>query len=299
MADVTVPEPFPIFKVANRYLLYDINTVTYIRREHHICGVLIGNIPQANQQNIFSGIPLELMLEEARLLAEKGHTYIVDDVAAHKRGLKNLDTEEKTKYMHNLDREGFDAAIAVQRQAEEKKMKHFQKVGRGVKKGRSDEVFNHDGSEASDKYELFDSPRASPLPAPSTSKTVQPLLITPTTSSPLFQGYQNKSLAKIPEVPSSYPLFSHLHSKGYFISPGLRFGCQYLVYPGDPLRFHSHFLAVAYEWDEEIDLLDIVGGGRLGTGVKKGYLVGGVEPKEEDSQRSKSVRTLCFEWAAM
>lgn len=77
--------------------------------------------------------------------------------------------------------------------------------------------------------------------------------------------------------------------------PGLRFGCSYSCYPGDPLRFHSHFLAVAYRWDEEIKLLDIVGGGRLGTGVKKGYVIGGVDP--DDGQ--DGVRTFCFEWAAM
>jgi tRNA-splicing endonuclease subunit Sen34 len=87
-----------------------------------------------------------------------------------------------------------------------------------------------------------------------------------------------------------------LHSKGYFLSPGLRFGCQYVVYPGDPLRFHSHFLAVAADWDQEIDLMDIVGGGRLGTGVKKGYLIGGVEPGPE---KEGEVRTFSVEWAVM
>ena len=64
--------------------------------------------------------------------------------------------------------------------------------------------------------------------------------------------------------PRSYSLFAYLHRKGYFLSPGLRFGCQYLVYPGDPLRFHSHFLASGVGWDEEMNLMDIVGGGRLG-----------------------------------
>jgi len=50
------------------------------------------------------------------------------------------------------------------------------------------------------------------------------------------------------------------------MTPGLRFGCHYTVYPGDPLRFHSHFLATGADWDEEFDLLDIVGGGRLVLG---------------------------------
>ena len=100
-------------------------------------------------------------------------------------------------------------------------------------------------------------------------------------------------------MPNSYPLFAHLHTNGYFLTPGLRFGCQYCAYPGDPLRFHSHFLATAYGWDDEIDLLDIVGGGRLGTGVKKGYLVGGIQPEDESAEAERKVRAFCLEWAVM
>ena len=62
-------------------------------------------------------------------------------------------------------------------------------------------------------------------------------------------------------------------------------------------------------WDEEIALLDLVGGGRLGTGVKKGWLVGGVEEKvlgvggkvREGEERGGGgkVRTFCVEWGGM
>ena len=96
-----------------------------------------------------------------------------------------------------------------------------------------------------------------------------------------------------------------------------------MVYPGDPLRFHSHFLAVGYGWEEEIELLSLVGGGRLGTGVKKGFLVGGkvekgevvveggekdVEAVGEGMEQGKSegagegreeVRCFCIEWGGM
>ena len=86
------------------------------------------------------------------------------------------------------------------------------------------------------------------------------------------------------------------------------------MYPGDPLRFHSHFLANGLGWDEEIGLLDLVGGGRLGTGVKKGWLVGGrVEVEggggdgveggdhggDADGAREGKVRTFCIEWGGM
>lgn len=102
-----------------------------------------------------------------------------------------------------------------------------------------------------------------------------------------------------PVNPSAYALYKHLHAHSYFLSPGLRFGCQYTAYPGDPLRFHSHFLCRGYAWDEEIDLLDLVGGGRLGTGVKKGYLVGGTEVVEGPSVEEGEVRTFCIEWGGM
>lgn len=79
-----------------------------------------------------------------------------------------------------------------------------------------------------------------------------------------------------------------------------------MAYPGDPLRFHSHFLCRSYGWEEEIDLLDLVGGGRLGTGVKKGFMIGGVERAEEgegvedgEGEGEGEVRTFCIEWGGM
>lgn len=80
--------------------------------------------------------------------------------------------------------------------------------------------------------------------------------------------------------------------------PGLRFGSNFNVYPGDPLRFHAHFLANAYEFDEEISLLDLIGGGRLSTGVKKSFLIGGEDP-EADSESGRKMRTFSIEWGGM
>lgn len=47
--------------------------------------------------------------------------------------------------------------------------------------------------------------------------------------------------------------------------------------------------------------MDIVGGGRLGTGVKKGWLFGGRMPGggEDGDGDEGSMRTFSVEWAAM
>jgi len=300
MSEQTVTEPLPIFAVAGNYFLYDVDTVIHIRRHHNMCGVLIGNIPQANQQNIFSGIPLQLMPEEARLLAENGHGYIVDDTPVHLHGMQDMSLEERQKFRDLLDKQGFEAARALRKQAQAKKELGLMKQHQRMNAKASAEKGNDRNQEETDSL-LFDTPAtSSPSTDPSqTSKDLKLQLITPTTSYPPLTLDPFGRSNNLPTVPNSYPLFVHLHSKGYFMTPGLRFGCQYSTYPGDPLRFHSHFLATGYDWDDEINLLDIVGGGRLGTGVKKGYLIGGVEPEDGSEEAERKVRTFCFEWAAM
>ncbi|USP75987.1 uncharacterized protein yc1106_03261 [Curvularia clavata] len=150
---------------------------------------------------------------------------------------------------------------------------------------------------------LFE-PVPAPSPEPSTkSSTVkgvagQKHYVTPTTSYPPLAAPAKETAAPPPKVPDSYPLFRYLHSKGYYAMPGLRFGCHYNVYPDDPLRYHSHFAATGLGWDQKFELLDIVGGGRLGTGTKKAYMVGGEDP-EIDADEKEPVRAFSVEWAAL
>ncbi|KAF1966012.1 SEN34 subunit of tRNA-splicing endonuclease [Bimuria novae-zelandiae CBS 107.79] len=264
-----VQEPFPISYVAGRYLLFDPPTVAYARRTYNITGVLIGTIPNLSQQNIFLGIPLELTPEEARVLVEQDHAYIVDDAAIHREGFLEMSREDRLAYLQDMDEKGAEISRNVVRRANEKTERALQAKGlRAIK--RSDE------SQASDTGSLLFDEDGFPSPVVAApEKKAEPTYITPTTSCPPLHKPRPSPALGLPEVPKSFPMFRYLHSKGYFMMPGLRFGCHYSVYPGDLLRYHSHFLATGLDWDEEFDLLDIVGGGRLGTGVKKAYLIGG------------------------
>lgn len=325
----TVDVPIPVYKLAHRYLLYDANAVTHLRREHNISGVLIGTLPQASQQNVFLGLPLELMPEEARWLVEQKIGYIVDDVAAHKRNFmgNSLNPEERHAYQAALRKQGLAAANDQNKKSNDRKKAALKKLGTENWNDIPDDMLkpvtprnrraaqNKDntsiaaGNGADDDDVLFASP-ANSFPAKAilsqtssngSAASPEPYGVTPTTSYPPLQalGSSSEEDSRLPRVPKSYPLYKHLHEKEYFMAPGLRFGCQYMAYPGDPLRFHSHFLCNGMDWDEEFDLLDLVGGGRLGTGVKKGFLVGGEEPRCEEESGSKEVRTFCIEWGGM
>ena len=291
--------PFPIFKLSSkveRYMLYDIDTVTWLRRSHHILGVLVGTLPQAPQQNVFLGLPLELMAEEARLLLEKDLAYLVNDLKNHEKGI----TRNKRKaFMQDLANEGEKAAEAAQKKRTENTEKAMRKLRLSSTPIReltpdTPEPRTFGDPMVDDESFFASPPESKPKPTSQTTTLDQDAwTITPTTSDPPFSSPKGTNEGQLPKVQaSSYAVFKHLHARGYYMSPGLRFGCQYMAYPGDPLRFHSHFLAVGLDWDEELDLMDIIGGGRLGTGVKKGFLISGIQP-------DKTVRTLCIEWAGM
>ena len=332
MTAITVPEPFPIFRLAHRYLLYDANTVSYIRREYNICGVLIGGLPQAPQQNVFLGLPLELMPEEARLLVEKGVAHIVDDVRSHKRAFLDdgLSTEEKRAYQASMRRQGLGAAREVTKRAGERKRVALKKkvdaenwndvpeemlkpanerkrAARRTEINQKDKGTTEDGSEGLLALSTSSSqPERSSDSVDGTMAGPEPYAVTPTTSYPPLQPSSKQAEQRIGahEASQSYHLFKQVHEQGYFLAPGLRFGCQYMAYPGDPLRFHSHFLCNGMDWDQEFDLLDLVGGGRLGTGVKKGFLIGGLEEASGDAKRHAEtkdggVRAFCIEWGGM
>ena len=305
--------PFPISCVSasiRRYMLFDINIISWLRRNHRILGVLIGTLPQIPQQSVFLGLPLQLMSEEARLLVEKGLAYLVHDQEEHEQVTTTEMARPGSAYTSALVNEGLEAAAASERKKTASKQKAISKtkdIGT-PKKTRDAESAN--GALANDNEDMDPAPSLNGFSTSAKDKEdeaqhdkISPWSVIPSTADTLFTCRRPEADLPMPSVHRpSYALFKHLHARGFFQSPGLRFGCQYMVYPGDPLRFHSHFLAIGADWDEELDLLDLVGGGRLGTGVKKGFLLGG-RPQGSIGLSENDVRdcarVFCIEWGGM
>jgi len=100
---------------------------------------------------------------------------------------------------------------------------------------------------------------------------------------------QVESLHVPPAEGIMYRVYEYLHEHGYWMSPGLRFGCEYSAYPGDPLRYHSHFMVHVEKEGEEVEMLILVGGGRVATQTRKAWMLAG----EVDGE----VRVFSIEWA--
>eukprot|EP01104_Vermistella_antarctica_P007241 TRINITY_DN17_c0_g1_i2.p1 TRINITY_DN17_c0_g1~~TRINITY_DN17_c0_g1_i2.p1 ORF type:complete len:244 (+),score=49.50 TRINITY_DN17_c0_g1_i2:522-1253(+) len=74
-----------------------------------------------------------------------------------------------------------------------------------------------------------------------------------------------------------YRVFVDLWSRGYYLSPGSKFGGDFLVYPGDPLVYHAHFVIMVRKWADKLTCSELIVFGRLGVTVKKCPVIAGVK----------------------
>ncbi|KAH3670871.1 hypothetical protein OGAPHI_000582 [Ogataea philodendri] len=107
------------------------------------------------------------------------------------------------------------------------------------------------------------------------------------------------------EIYRTYCVFKKLKQYGQFILPGLRFGGKFVSYPGDPLKYHSHFIVNTKNYySDKLDLMELTKGGRLATNVKKIWLLAGEKGisrnhKDGLSFLKQETRTVLFsiEWS--
>lgn len=278
MATDATSAKIPIHVSGERGLIFDIKDVKRLREEFHVCGTLIGILPQIPQQNVFQGLPLELMPEEIRFLIDEcDAAYLVDDGPVHElAALSFLDDDREALQKHRKE----VANAQVEKHQQLVMLKRQQAIEKKASKEKSIDKKNSSvvipaSSESGTFYSIDTYTTQTPSNLPSYDlyearyHTDVPVKLTASNNSvrkPL-------PVVRLPKQ-TAYDMYTHLQGKEYYLSPGLRFGGQFLAYPGDPLRYHSHHIAIGYGWNEKFNVLDVVGGGRLGTAVKKCWYVG-------------------------
>lgn len=72
---------------------------------------------------------------------------------------------------------------------------------------------------------------------------------------------------------AKYIVFHDLRDKGYVVSPGIKFGCDFAVYEQGPGIDHAPYLVQVYRSTDEMTATSIVLAGRLATTVKKQFIL--------------------------
>ncbi|KAM3921095.1 tRNA-splicing endonuclease subunit Sen34 isoform 2-T2 [Leptodactylus fuscus] len=247
-----------------------------IREEHGLVGNLVGALVRKPRQNTRLGLPLQLLLEEARLLVEIGAARLLHHCVAEQESSMCEDeadastaVDEKEAYaqfLHHSYEEQWKLALQEKKRILEglsgriAKDRCKRKRQRVEQEGPIKELLNLE--------QTFSYPKEAMMVQIPTARlrpdNVEEVDIQESSEWP-YPGQKNHE--------ARYRVFRDLWQKGYYITSGGKFGGDFLVYPGDPMRFHAHYIAICLPQEEEIALSDIITAGRLGTNVKKTVLL--------------------------
>lgn len=89
---------------------------------------------------------------------------------------------------------------------------------------------------------------------------------------------------------AKYMVFHNLRERGYIVTPGIKFGCDFAVYERGPGIDHAPYLVEVYREDDVLTATGIVLAGRLATTVKKQFIL--AIPKTKASK----VDYVGFDW---
>lgn len=235
------------------------------------------------------------MDEEAVLLVEEGVAVLVDDPNAHfepSAGQVTQWTKQNPPHASNSNR--------VAKKPSENRNSQLSEAALEKRRARQQKR----NAEIATSEDLFHVPQESAQPEDPSQSDTQLLITRSSSSFPWYQPGQHSystldaaSSAGIWTYPST-PMqrarcaaFRHLWSQGYFLGIGIKFGGDFLVYPGDPLRYHSHFCATVHFKSDPLRPLEIVAHGRLGTGTRKSHLICSWD------QETQKIECFSIEWA--
>lgn len=75
------------------------------------------------------------------------------------------------------------------------------------------------------------------------------------------------------EFDLKYEVYRNLRNQELIVSPGVKYGCDFVVYNEGPGLDHAPFLVSVRSKEEEITATEIVKAGRLATTVRKRFII--------------------------
>ena len=84
-----------------------------------------------------------------------------------------------------------------------------------------------------------------------------------------------------------YQVYVDLRERGYVVTPGIKYGCDFAVYEDGPGIDHAPYVVQITDSDDELSAAEIVKNGRLATTVRKSFILAII---------NKDIRYLEFNW---
>jgi len=302
-------------------LMFDANEVCELRKNERICGHLTGSLANSARQNVFFGVPLLVSNEEAKLLESHQVADIFErspnnclnesllaeinkdhDNYLRKDHQNQLDfcKQKRLKELNTLKdkiiigkrkkiQSKIDATNKEETLSDAKKPEELSKL-----KMELDCLENTVIKEQQDKINKDFASQSTTIQFNVELHVKTPEYLERTSNASLCN---EKFLTITPELDYKYFIYEYLWSRGFYLTSGAKFGGHYLVYSGDPLRYHSSFILLCIRNRSEFEairLRQLITFGRLATNVKKTYLIAYCD---KNGGKLNRILFTCINWA--
>lgn len=234
-------------------LVWNVEDAHRLRSEHRIVGNFIGCLPSLPRQDQMLGLPMELMTEEVFHLVTRGIVKIVEF-----KQLYHPAEEQHKQKREDMHKASFsDQEISFK----EERIKQLKQMADKIIEGKRRKTNCIVDGDLVLQEEIKKIPKMS-----------EDLMMIQIFTRP-FWKCQGEAADYTINQTLRCRVFSDLWEKGYYITAGEKFGGDFLVYPGDPFKFHSHYIAVCVDEHQLLTPYFLIQKGRLGTNVKKTVLL--------------------------
>ncbi|RWS09696.1 tRNA-splicing endonuclease subunit Sen34-like protein [Dinothrombium tinctorium] len=244
------------------------------RRDYRIVGTFIGSLPLYNHQNTQLGLPLQLLPEEAKILLDENVCEIVK--------VEYFDNKQLSEKLDEYTKRTFEEykQLLIKEKQEELKRKADEILEAKRKKNRKsknlianknqfiNEEINHISNFTLESFpqQLF-------------------------TKCP-WNDYLQVIEWNYPQTKNEkfkFQVYLDLWRKGHYITNGFKFGCDYLVYEGDPCICHAKYMLICKLPDEELSAFNFLIFGRLSGQVNKQVLIASTSKNETSDKKDEIV----------
>ncbi|XP_008313723.1 tRNA-splicing endonuclease subunit Sen34 [Cynoglossus semilaevis] len=233
-------------------------------RSMGLVGSLVGALPRAPRQNGRMGRPLLLLPEEERLLSEKQAAAALPVANQRAEGVEELRQKVEQYEAHLQQSYEEQSALAL----EDRKAAMLRAMtSSNTHTQSSEDAWKHRLETLDQNFSFPQSAMAVQLSTARAGLTYYPQ------DRAFLQADWPTRQRDGPRCDARYRVFRDLKGRGFYLTSAGKFGGDFLVYPGDPLRFHAHFIAVCLDLEESMCLLDVLAVARLGSNVKKTVLL--------------------------
>nr|CAG4635795.1 EOG090X0G6M [Artemia franciscana] len=251
----------------NTVYVFEISNILYLRKELRIVGQLEGCLASLPRQLNLCGRPLRLMNEEAHFLLKNNYCFIVHLFIFRICGTVRI--EFKTPSKQQLD--------LPEMSVKEEKMQQILRAGEKILEGKRRKL-NKEAAKSGNE------------PPPLTLEQAVdeeirriPELTQANALVQIFTEHPVLDCEKLAPISWDYPssendkiratVYGDLWAKGFYITGGEKFGGDFLVYPGDPVRFHAKYIAICLPFEGLLTPFQIAVHARVAVSVNKKVLL--------------------------